>query len=142
MFDPNAHEDTTLEAEIDRVHSYLKSYDPDSDEYRQTINQLTRLYDLRNANNQLSLQAQKDSAASELAYEQLSYESEKSAAEQAHAESLLVWEQEQAQLPFLMRVSPDTWVTVAGSIAVAVMVVKYEQTGVIASKVMTFMRKF
>lgn len=124
MFDPNAHEDTTLEKEIDRVHTHLTSLTPDSDEYEQTVNQITKLYALRNANNQLSLQAQKEYAAHEL------------------ATSKTIYEEEQAKLPFYKRVDPNTALSVAGSLLTAVIVVKYEQTGVISTKAMSFMRKF
>ena len=124
MFDPNAHEDTTLEKEIDRVHTHLTSLTPDSDEYEQTIDQISKLYALRNANNQLSLQAQKEYAAHELATSNAAHE------------------KEQTKLPFYKRVDPNTALSVAGSLLTAVIVVKYEQTGVISTKAMSFMRKF
>jgi CHASE3 domain sensor protein len=39
------------------------------------------------------------------------------------------------------RVDPNTVLTVAGNIFIGLAVIKYEQTGVISSKVMSFMKK-
>lgn len=125
MFDPFAHEDTILEKEIDRVHMYLATLSPESDEYGKTASQLTKLYALRTSGSQISLQAQKDHAAHQLACDKQA------------------WEQmPEEQLKFYERIDPNTALTVAGSLLTAIIVVKYEQTGVISSKVMSFMRKF
>lgn len=124
MFDPFNFEDDDLTEAIRSAYADLKSFTADDEGYQKTVDQLTKLYALKNQTAQLNFQAQTESATHK----------------RAQAESQ--WEAEQAELPFYKRVSPDTIVAVAGNLLVAVVVVKYEQTGVIASKVTSFMRKF
>lgn len=131
MFDPFAHEDSQLTEEIRRVHSILSHLNPDEDGYQKTSSQLSHLYRLKYESAQLSLQSQQSFAAHELA----------AAAQQlAHDESR--WKEEQEErLSWFDRVEPSTVVTVAGNLLVALIVVKYEQTGVISSQVRNFMKK-
>ena len=43
--------------------------------------------------------------------------------------------------PFYARVSPDAVLAVTGNLVIALIVVKYEQTGVISSQVRNFIKK-
>lgn len=124
MFTPFSHEDHALESEIARVYSRLNDLQPDDEEYQKASSQLSRLYKLRTEQAQLHLQAQKEHAAHQLACD------------------VNTWKEEQDQRPFYARISPDTALAVAGSLVTALIVVKYEQAGVISTKAMSFMRKF
>lgn len=124
MFDPFSIEDQDLDDAIANVYNDMKKFNADSEEYRNAASQLTVLYALKNQTAQLNLQAQQSAAAQQLACDQNA------------------WQEEQDDLPFYKRVSPDTALTVAGSLVTALIVIKYEQTGVISSKAMSFMRKF
>lgn len=123
MFDPFSHEDHDLSEAIASALADLKSFNADDEGYEKTVNQLTKLYAIKHDADQLNLQAQKDHASHQL-------ECDKN-----------TWQEEQDQRPFYMRVDPNTLLTVAGNAFVALAVIKYEQRGVIASKVMTFMKK-
>lgn len=123
MFDPFNREDIDLREEIARVHSHLKSFSAEDEDYQKAVDQLSKLYALKNQTAQLNLQAQKDTAAHQL-------ESDKNA-----------WQEEKDSRPFYERVDPSTVLTVAGNFVVALIVVKYEQRNVISSKVMSFMKK-
>lgn len=123
MFDPFVTEDSDLDTAIADLFANLARHDGSSEEYQKTADQLTKLYALKNATAQLTLQAQQSSAAQQLANDQNA------------------WQEEQDMQPFWKRIEPNTVAVVAGNLAVAVVVVKYEQTGVIASKVLSFMRK-
>jgi hypothetical protein len=137
MFDPFDHEDIALDRAIASAYSHLATLDTDSDEYQKTLTQLSKLYALKRETAQLNLQAQQATAADALSnfQHELECEQHKLACEQQ------TWEREQCDLPFWKRIDPNTALSVAGSILTAVIVVKYEQTGVISSKVMSFMRK-
>ena len=124
MFDPFTHEDPALDEAIASAFNDLTSHNAADEGFQQTVDQLSKLYSLKNAQAQLNLQAQQSHAAHQLACDQNA------------------WAEELDQRPFYMRVSPDTLLTVAGSLLTAVIVVKYERTGVISSKVMSFMKKF
>lgn len=123
MFDINT-DASALEEEIARVHAQLNQLSAADKEYEATINQLSKLYALKNTIAQLSLQAQKDFAAHQL------------------AEDVRVHQDELDQRPFYKRVSPDTALTVAGSLLTALFVIKYEERSVISTKALSFMRKF
>jgi ABC-type transport system involved in cytochrome bd biosynthesis fused ATPase/permease subunit len=123
MFDPFIHEDAQLNDEIHRLHSILTAIDPDGDEYQKTSLQLSHLYRLKYERAELILKAQQSHAAHQL-------ECDKNA-----------WSEEQDQRSWFERVDPSTVVTVAGNLVVAIIVVKYEQTGVISSQVRNFIRK-
>lgn len=122
MFNINI-EDSNLDEAIASAFADLTSHSADSDAYQKTVDQLTKLYALKNQSAQLSLQAEQSFAAHQL-------EADKNA-----------WSEEQDALPFYKRVDPNTLLTVAGNIFIGIAVIKYEQTGVISSKVMSFMKK-
>lgn len=123
MFNPFDTEDIALDEAIASAYSDLAHHKADSDEYQKTLTQLSQLYALKNQTAQLSLQAQSTFAAQQL-------EEDKNA-----------WQEEQDEKPFYARVDPNTVLTVAGNVLIGLLVIKYEQTGVISSKVMTFMKK-
>lgn len=123
MFNAFDTEDTALDEEIARVYTHLNVFSAEDEEYQKAVDQLSKLYALKNQTAQLSLQAQQSHAAHQLACDQNA------------------WQEEQDEKPFLQRVDPNTVVTVLGNLAIGLLVIKYEQTGVISSKVMTFMKK-
>ena len=123
MFDPFDIEDTDLDEAIASAFADLRHHKADSDEYRKAVEQLSKLYALKNQTAQLNLQAQQSAAAQQLANDQNA------------------WQEEQDQRPFYRRVDPNTALTVAGNILIGIVVIKYEQTGVISTKVRDFMRK-
>jgi hypothetical protein len=130
MFDPFNHEDTDLTDEIRRVHSILSTFSPEDEEYHKAAQQLSHLYRLKHESAQLNLQSQQSFAAHELAV---------AAQQLAHDESR--WQEEQEERSWFKRVDPSTVVTVAGNLVIAVIVVRYEQTGVISSQVRNFIKK-
>lgn len=123
MFNPFDREDSDLDAAIASAYADLKSFSADEEGYQKTVDQLSKLYALKNETAQLSLQAQQTGAAHQLAADQNA------------------WQEEQDSRQFFARVDPNTVLTVVGNIFIGLAVIKYEQTGVISSKVMTFMRK-
>lgn len=124
MFNPFDTEDTTLDEAIASAFLDLAHHKPDSSEYQSTVDQLTKLYALKEKTAQLSLQAQTAAAAQQLANDQNA------------------WQEEQDQRPFYKRVDPNTAFTVAGNLLVALIVIKYEERSVISTKALTFMKKF
>ena len=123
MFNPFAHEDSDLDAAIASAYSDLKSFSADEEGYRNAVSQLKELYALKHKTAELTLKSQESYAEHQL-------EQDKNA-----------WAEEQESRPFFKRVDPNTALTVAGNLAIALFVVKYEQTGVISSKVTSFMKK-
>lgn len=123
MFTPFDTEDLDLDAAIASAYTDLRNHQADSDEYSKAVDQLTKLYALKNQTASLALQIESDSAAQQLEYDKNT------------------WQEEQADLPFYARISPDALISVAGNVLIALVVIKYEQTGVISSKVMSFMKK-
>lgn len=124
MFNPFSHELKALDEAIASAYSHLTTLKPDEDGYQKTIDQIVKLEKLHHDFATLHLQAQKDYAAHQLACSESQ------------------WEAELAERPWLKRLTPDTVLTVGGSLLTALFVIKYEQTGVISSKAMSFMRKF
>lgn len=124
MFDPFNIEDRDLDDAIANIYTDMKKFTADDEEFQKAVTQLSKLYALKNETAQLNLQSQQSAAAQQLAYDESR------------------WKEEQAEIPFYARVSPDTALTVAGSLITALIVIKYEQTGVISSKVKDFIRKF
>lgn len=123
MFDPFDHEDYDLDAAIASAYEDLKKFKAEEEGYQKAVNQLTSLYALRNQTAQLNLQAQQSAAAQQLANDQNA------------------WKEEQDALPFYKRIDPSQALAVAGNIFIGLAVIKYEQTGVISSKVFSFMKK-
>lgn len=124
MFDAFVTEDSALDEEIARVYTHLTQFSAEDKEYQQAVDQLTKLYKLKNDIATLTLQAQKDHAAHQLACDQNA------------------WSEEQDEKPFFKRVDPSTVLTVAGNLAIALIVIKYEQRSVISTKALSFMKKF
>lgn len=123
MKNPFSIEDIALDEAIASAHSDLANYGAETDEYQKAVDQLSKLYKLRNDNLQSFQDAQLAEATHML---------------QADAQA---YSEEQDELPFYRRVDPNTVLTVAGNILIGLAVIKYEQTGVISSKVMSFMKK-
>lgn len=94
------------------AYADLKSFSADEEGYTATMRHIATLHELQNAEYKLRLEA----------------------TEQEH-------QHEQSARPFYKRVDPSTALTVAGNIFIGLAVIKYEQTGVIGTKVMSFMRK-
>lgn len=124
MFNPFDHEDDALDEAIASVFDDLKTLKPSDEGYRPAAKQLSELYALKYDAAKLILQAQEKHAAHQL-------EADKN-----------TWQEEQDERPFYERIDPNTALTVAGSLLTALIVVKYEKTGVISSKALNFMRKF
>ena len=123
MFDPFNHEDPALDAAIAAAYSHLETLEADTDEYEKTVDQISKFYALKNQTAELNFKAQTEAVTQKRAF----------------GESQ--WEAEQADLPFYRRVDPNTALTVLGNLTVALIVIKYEQTGVIATQVRNFMQK-
>ena len=123
MSNPFPGEDPTLDAAIAAAFSTLANIKVDEEGYKTAVANLTSLYDIKNA----ALQHYQDA-------EEFEYEFNLKADAQH-------FEQQNAEKPFYMRVDPNTVVTVVGNIFIGLAVIKYEQTGVISSKVMSFMKK-
>lgn len=124
MINPFPNQDPALEAAIASALKDLASHQADSDEYAKAVDQLTKLYKIRNASLQAYSEAEKFKNEHSLELERFSIEEACN------------------ELPAWRRVSPETVLTVAGNLAIALIVVKYEQTGVISSQVRNFIRKF
>lgn len=123
MFDPFDREDSDLESEITRLHSLLCSLDPTEEAYQKTSQQLTHLYKLRYDRAELNLKSKQQFAEHQLKQDESR------------------WQEELDQRSWFERVDPSAVVTVAGNLVVALIVVKYEQTGVISTQVRNFIRK-
>lgn len=123
MFDTFNTTDTNLEAAIASAYSDLSKFKADEEGYRNAVDQLTKLYKLKIDTAKLHLEADETAAKHQLAADQNA------------------WQEEQDQRPFYRRVDPNTALTVAGNILIGLAVIKYEQTGVISSKVMSFVKK-
>ena len=134
---PFDHEDSALDEAIASAFTDLRHHTADSEEYQKTLTQLSKLYAIKRETAQLTLQAQQATAADEMS----NYQHELEIERHQLACDQQTYEREQCNLPWYKRVDPNTAVSVAGSLLTAVIVVKYEQTGVISSKVMSFMRK-
>lgn len=137
MFDPFSIEDTDLDHAIASAFADLKSFSADEPGYERTVEQLKELYAIRNKMVELNLRSQESAAEQQLdaVKHQLAVDQHQLACDQN------AWSEEQDSRPFWKRVDPNTALTVAGNIAIGLAVIKYEQTGVIGTKVMSFMRK-
>lgn len=116
-------EDTALDEEIARVYSQLTQFNAETDEYRNAAARLTELYKLRHDQFKLNLEARKSATEHELEQQKMDHQ------------------YDQDNRPWFQRVDPNTALAVAGNIAIGLAVIKYEQTGVISSKVWSFMKK-
>lgn len=116
-------EDHDLDAAITAAYARLKTFEAEEDGYHTTLNRISELYKLKFDAANIRLEAQQHD--------------DKHTLEVVVAEHQLDLDAR----PFYKRVDPNTALTVAGNLLVGLAVVKYEQTGVISSKVMSFMKK-
>jgi hypothetical protein len=116
-------EDFALDEEIARVYTHLNNFQAETEEYQQAVDQLSKLYELKNKQNKLALELHQHADTHAIAQQQMDA--------QYDAENR----------PFYARISPDAALAVAGNLVVALIVVKYEQTGVISSQVRNFIKK-
>lgn len=123
MINPFPIEDPDLDAAIASAYADLKAHRADSTEYAAALNQLSKLYKLRNDALQHHQDAQQFELKHSLEVDQHEYEIE------------------QNDRPFWQRVDPNTALTVTANLAIGLIVVKYEQTGVIRTVVRDFMKK-
>jgi len=131
---PFQNEDTALDAEIARVYQHLSHFSAEDEEYQKASNQLSKLYAIKNDQNKLKLDLYQSNAKLDLERDQFAQKIEM---EKDQAEA----EQQLKSKSFLKSVDPNTVLAVTGNLAIALLVVKYEQTGVIATKVQSFMKK-
>lgn len=122
MFDINT-EDSDLDAAITAAFAHLTNLKPEEEGYQTTVDQLSALYKLKHDSQKLVLESQQSYATHQLAQDESRYQ------------------EEQNERPFYERVDPNTVLTVAGNIFIGLVVVKYEQTGVIRTAVTSFMKK-
>lgn len=120
---PFHNEDPALDEAIASAFADLASAHADEEKHRDIVQQLTELYKLKHDTAKIALEFHQSETKHKLEEDQWSHQLATEA------------------LPWYKRVSPDTVVTVFGNILIGVVVVKYEQTGVISSKVMSFMKK-
>lgn len=116
-------EDSALDEEIARVYSRLATFEAETEEYRNAVDQLSKLYKLKEKQNQLALELYQHKDKHSLEQQQMDHQ------------------YDEDNRPFYARVSPDAVLAVAGNLAIALIVVKYEQTGVISSQVRNFIKK-
>lgn len=136
MTNPFPHEDSDLDAAITSVFADLRNHKADSKEYADAANQLSKLYKLRNDTLQLHQDAEESERKHELEVNKLTLETDKLALETDSHE----YQIEQNDRSFLARISPDTALSVVANLAVALIVVKYERTGVISTQVRHFIK--
>lgn len=116
-------EDHDLNDAIASAFNDLKQFSATDEGYQITVNQLTELYALKHGTAKIIL--------------------EEKIADNKHTLDVDTFEHQLDvdALPFYKRMSPDAVLTVAGNLVLGLAVIKYEQRGVITSKVMTFMKK-
>lgn len=131
-------EDSNLDEAIASAYSDLKSFSADEEGYQKAVDQLSKLYALKNQTAQLNLQTQTAAAAHVLAEtkHQLEIDQHQLALDESR------WQEEQAEKSFFERVDPSTVLTVAGNLVIALIVIKYEQKSVISTKALSFLKKF
>lgn len=116
-------EDSALDDAIASAFADLGRFHAEEEGYQKAIDQLSKLYKLKNEQNKINLEFSKSDAEHTLEQQK-----------QDHQYDL-------DNRPFFKRVDPNTALIVAGNLFVGLAVIKYEQTGVISSKVMSFMKK-
>ena len=134
-------EDSALDEAIASAYSDLKSKHADEDAHDAIVKQLNQLYKLKYDAARIALEFHQTDLKHQL-------ESEKHAQEVVISDANLNLEVErwshqleQDARPFYARVDPNTVLTVAANVFIGLAVIKYEQTGVISSKVLSFMKK-
>lgn len=141
MTNPFHPEDTALDAEIARVYSHLSHFAAEDDEYQQAVDQLSKLYKLKHDQEKLTLEFAIHDSKLDLERERHANEHELLSAKAEHEIAEAELERQSASRPWIQRVDPNTALTVAANIAIGLAVIKYEQTGVIATRVRDFMQK-
>jgi hypothetical protein len=116
-------EDSSLDEAIASALADLKSFSADEEGYQKAVDQLSKLYKLKHDSIKLAIE--------------LRQTDNKHMLESAQAE----FERELGARPWFTRVDPNTLITVAANLAVARYIVKYEETGVIRTAVMSFIKK-
>ena len=115
--------DSNLDKALTSAYSDLARYNANDEEYQQIVKQIKEFHAIKNETAKLASDTEQSRAKQQLERDQFEQEAE------------------HAALPFYLRVDPNVCLTVAGNIFIGLAVIKYEQTGVISSKVMSFMRK-
>jgi hypothetical protein len=116
-------EDSALDSAIAAAYANLAKHEADTDEYRNIVNQLTALYKIKNT----TLQHFEDARQFDLKHQ--------------HEVDCATDVRELNERPFYARVDPNTALTVAANLVIGFAVIKYEHTGVIATRVRDFMKK-
>lgn len=116
-------EDSNLEEAIASAFADLKAHSADEEGYQKAVDQLTKLYKLKTDMSKLNLEFQQSEAEHALEQQKLDHR------------------YDEDNRPFYKRVDPNVVLTVAGNIFIGLAVIKYEQTGVISTKVRDFMKK-
>lgn len=116
-------EDSQLNDAIAAAFRKLATLDPIEEDYHNTIAQIEKLHKLKNDGDKVALEAYQTDIKREF--------------DQAAADA----QYDFANQPFYRRVDPNTAATVAGNLLVALVVVHYEQRGVIATKLSNFIMK-
>lgn len=120
---PFPYEDSDLDDAIASAYADLQASRANDEDYQKIVDQLSKLYKLRNDQRKLNLELHQTDT--------------KTLLEEANAE----FEREQATKPFYQRVDPNTALTVLGNLLIGYGVLKYERTGVIHSRIRDFMQK-
>lgn len=122
-------EPTKLEEAIDRIMSKMAGIEPDTKEYAAMVDQLTKLYKLKETD--VKLQLQEFDAISKR--EEVTSSSELKQAE-------LTLKQEETEFR-KKRVSPETLAIIGGNIAGIVLILGYEHVHVVTSKALGFVMR-
>ena len=115
--------DSNLDEAIESAFADLKSYSANEEGYQTTVDQIAKLYKLKHDQSKLNLELHQTDSKITLEAAQVDAEAQQKAK------------------PFYKRVDPNTALTVAGNLLIGLAVIKYEQTGVIATKVQSFLKK-
>lgn len=117
-----------LGAAIERAFIELTSYDAESDEYAQVVDQIVKLTKVRQAIAEMTLQTFEATEKQKEISESLRLK---------HREyDLKLMDAEKPD-----RVSMDTWAMVGANLAGIVMIIGYERFGVIATKALGFVKQ-
>lgn len=134
IVNPFPTEDSALDEEIARVYTHLAQFSAEDEEYQKAVDQLSKLYKLKTEQSKLALELHQHTDKHTL-------DTRRQADEQALAQQQMDAQYDADNRPFYARVSPDAVLAVTGNLVIALIVVKYEQTGVISSQVRNFIKK-
>lgn len=148
---PFPNEDSDLEEALASAFVDLKSFSANEEGYQETVDQIAKLYKLKTDRAKIILEAEQASSKHELELKKSELENEK------HSLAIDQFDLEKQKFdleeikfnsqvehdarPFYTRVDPNVVATVLGNLLIGLAVIKYEQTGVISTKVMSFMKK-